>query len=75
MAKASEESREKLKGELKVEMQNSEAQVIAQVEFVRGFLYHLIRSNVILNIGSSDINVDLYFTIIVPPFDDVATFP
>lgn len=66
---------EKLKGELKVELQNSEARVIAQVEFVRGVVDHVSRSNVILNIGSPDHNAYLDFTIIAPPSDDASIFP
>lgn len=56
MVKESEESQVKLKNklkyELKVGMQASEARVTSQVDFVRVVVDHLGRSNVILNIFS-----------------------
>lgn len=57
VTKAVEQSWEKMKGELKVEVQNSKARVISQVEYVRGVIDHQSRSNVILSMDSLDINV------------------
>ncbi|KAI5422239.1 hypothetical protein KIW84_045634 [Lathyrus oleraceus] len=75
VAKTSEESREKLKGELEVETPNSEAWVIAQVESMRGVVHHLSRFNVIINIVSPDFNADTDLKATAPASDDVATFP
>lgn len=56
-------------------MQNYEAQVLVQVESIRVVVDHLGRSNIILNIGSPDINANLDFTATTPPSDDATTIP
>lgn len=56
-------------------MQNFEARVISQVEFMRVVVDHLGISNVILNIGSHDINANPYFTITTPSSGDTTTIP
>lgn len=81
VAKESEHSQENLKDEFKDEMQVAEVRLTTQVDSMRDVVDYLGISNVIVNIGLSDIYSEpiiliLDVTIVVaPPSDDAASIP
>lgn len=73
VTKESEESQGKLRSELKAKMQDYEAQVTTQVDFVKVVVGNLGRSNIIFKIGYTNISEYPYVTIITPTSDDAYT--